>query len=167
MSNRRKARIVAVISFLTIPALHRFYLGDTTAGILIILFFWFFYIGAIIALMDIIRFSRMTDQEFDDRYTVGFKMKPVNLPLLFSVLTPILIIVGGVGLFLKDRIICLPDAVARACMIMTEGDNILNAKGINIPRELASAIQTLPPYILGLAGIFILGLILKSSNHNA
>jgi TM2 domain-containing membrane protein YozV len=40
MSNRTKALIAAVISFLTIPGLHRFYLGDTTAGILIILFSW-------------------------------------------------------------------------------------------------------------------------------
>ena len=94
-------------------------------------------------------------------------MKPVNLPLLFSIVTPVLIIFGGVGLFLKDRVICLPNAVTTACILMTEGDNILNAKGINISRELAWAIQSLPPYILGLAGIFILGLILKSNNRNA
>jgi len=166
MSNRTKALIAAVISFLTIPGLHRFYLGDTTAGILIILFIWL-GVGVIITLIDLVRFLVMSDQAFDAKYSVGFKMKPVNLPILFGILTPVLIILGGVGLFLKDRIICLPDAVARACLLMTEGDNILNAKGMNIPREFAWAIQTLPPYILGLAGIFILGIILKSSNRNA
>lgn len=167
MSKRKKALIAAVISLLTIPGLHRLYIGDTTAGILVILFIWL-GVGAIITLIDIVRFSVISDQDFDARYSVGFKMEPVNIPLLFSILAPVLIIFGGVGLFLKERIICLPDAVAKVCMLMTEGDNILNAKGMDIPREIAWAIQTLPPYILGLAGIFILGIILlKSSNRNA
>lgn len=161
MSNREKVLLVALISLFTIGGLHRFYIGDKKTGILAILFFWL-YVGFIITLVDIVRFLRMSDAEFDAKYQI----KPLTLPLFLSIITPLLIIVGGVGLFLKDRVMCLPNAVARECIFVTEGDNILNARGTDISREFAWAIETFPPYILGLAGICILGLIVISNNRN-
>ena len=38
---------------------------------------------------------------------------------------------------------------------------VFNSKGIEISRELASAIQYFSPYLLGFGGIFLLGTILK------
>jgi TM2 domain-containing membrane protein YozV len=164
MSNRKQALLVALIFLPTVfSGLHRFYIGDKKTGILAILFFWL-YVGFIITLVDIVRFLRMSDEEFDAKYTVAFQ---ITLPLCLSIITPLLIIVGGVGLFLKDKVMCLPNAVARECIFVTEGDNILNARGTDISREFAWAIETFPPYILGLAGICILGLIVISSNRNA
>jgi len=163
MSNRKQALLVTLILLFIFPGgLHRFYIGDTKSGILAILFFWL-YVGLAFALVDIVRFSRMSDEEFDAKYTVAFQ---ITLPLSLSIITPLLIIIGGVGLFLKDRVMCLPNAVARECIFVTEGDNILNARGTDISREFAWAIETFPPYILGLAGICILGLIVISNNRN-
>jgi TM2 domain-containing membrane protein YozV len=78
MSNRKKARLVALICLLLlVPGLHRFYMGDTTLGILILLSS-VLYISLVVAIIDIVRFYIMSDEEFDSKYTVGFKMKPVN-----------------------------------------------------------------------------------------
>jgi len=165
MSNRKKARLVALIGLLLfVPGLHRFYMGDTTIGILLLLSS-VVYISLVVAIIDIVRFYRMSDKEFDSKYTVGFKMKPVNLPLLLSVITPLLILIGGVGLFLKDRVMCLP--LKNGCFLIKEGESILRPRGESIPKALAWSIQTLPPYILGLAGICILALIILSNNRNA
>jgi hypothetical protein len=89
---------------------------------------------------------------------------PVNWPLLLSVITPLLIIIGGVGLFLKDRVMCLP--LEKGCFLIKESESILRPRGESITKELAWSIQTLPPYILGLAGICILALIIISSNRS-
>ncbi|MEG4170762.1 MULTISPECIES: hypothetical protein [unclassified Microcoleus] len=166
MSNRKKARLVAIISLFTIPGLHRFYIGDSPGAILVLLSS-FILVGYFLILGDIFRFNSLSDQEFDARYTVGFnfKMEAVNFPQLLTILAVILIMTGGAGLFFKERVLCFPEALVKPCILVTEGDNILNAKGIEISRELASFIQNFPPYLLGFGGIFMLGAILKSGNR--
>jgi TM2 domain-containing membrane protein YozV len=80
MSNRKKVRLVAIISFFTIPGLHRFYIGDNAGGILIFLSGFSLLIGRVFILVDIFRFNSLSDQEFDAKYTVGFKF-----PNLFGI----------------------------------------------------------------------------------
>ena len=166
MSNRRKARLVAIVSLFTISGFHRFYIGDNIGAILVILSSLIF-VGWLITLWDIIWMSRMSDQDFDAQYTLGFRIEAEKLPQLFTFLAVIFIIIGGAGLFFKERVLCFPEALLKSCIWVTEGDNIFNAKGIEISREIALVIQNFPPYILGLGGIFLLGAILKSSNRNA
>jgi len=168
MSNRKKARLIAIISLFTFPGLHRFYIGDSTGAILVFLS-CFILVGYFLILGDIFRFGSLSDQEFDARSTTGFnlKMEAVNLPQLFTIIAVILIITGGSGVFFKERVLCFPEALVKPCILVIEGDNILNAKGIEISRELASGIQNLSPYMLGFGGIFLLGAILKSGNRNA
>lgn len=79
----------------------------------------------------------------------------------FQVLSSFAVMIGGVGLFLKERVLCFPEVLVKPCILVTEGDSIFNSKGIEISRELASAIQNFSPYLLGFGGIFLLGTILK------
>lgn len=47
--------------------IQKFYLGQTKRGILYILFFWTF-IPAVFCLIDLLKFTFMTEEEFDDKY---------------------------------------------------------------------------------------------------
>lgn len=48
---------------------HRFYLGQTGLGLLYLVFFWTFIPG-LIAIIDIICFLVMSDEEFDQKYNL-------------------------------------------------------------------------------------------------
>jgi TM2 domain-containing membrane protein YozV len=72
MSNRKKARLVAIISLFTIPGLHRFYIGDRAGFILVFLSSFILLIGQVLTLRDILLFNSLSDKEFDARYTTGF-----------------------------------------------------------------------------------------------
>jgi len=63
------SRITAALLAFTLGGfgVHRFYLGDTTYGVLMLLFFWTF-IPAIIAFIDFVRFLVMSDREFSEKY---------------------------------------------------------------------------------------------------
>lgn len=65
----QKSRGVAIILAVLLGGIgvHRFYLGRMTSGILMLLFCWTF-IPLIIAIIDIIRFIIMSDDEFQRRY---------------------------------------------------------------------------------------------------
>lgn len=184
-SKRRKALIAAGIAFFTIPGLHRLYLGDTIVGRLLIIpffclfaFWWseptrnfvmiptvcLYWIALTVTAIDFIRFWRMSDREFDTKYTtITFHRNPVYRDPVywFQGFSSLAVMIGGAGLFFKDRVLCFPEVLVRPCILLTEGDNILNAKGVEISRELASAIQNFSPYLLGFGGIFLLGSILK------
>ncbi len=64
-----KSRGVAIILALFLGGfgVHRFYLGRMKSAILMLIFFWTF-IPAIIALVDVVRFLMMKDQDFQNRY---------------------------------------------------------------------------------------------------
>lgn len=85
MSNRKKTLFLIFLSFLCglyLVPIHRFYIGDTTIGILAILFCWV-GAGVMLTLIDFFIFLFMSDPKFDSRHTVNFKpMKPVNYSLL-------------------------------------------------------------------------------------
>jgi TM2 domain-containing membrane protein YozV len=67
----QKSRGIAILLALFLGGVggHRFYLGQITAGVLMLLFFWTF-IPVIIAIIDIIRYLLMSDAEFQKRYGV-------------------------------------------------------------------------------------------------
>ena len=68
--NDQKSRGVTILLALFLGGLggHRFYLGQMTAGVLMLLFFWTL-IPAIIAIIDIIRYLVMGEDEFQKRYS--------------------------------------------------------------------------------------------------
>ena len=51
---------------------HKFYLGQTTSGILSLIFFWT-GIPALIAIIDIIRFVVMPDETFNSLYNKAYE----------------------------------------------------------------------------------------------
>lgn len=58
---------IVLALFLGGIGVHRFYLGQITAGVLMFIFFWTF-IPAIIAFIDVIRYLVMGEAEFQRRY---------------------------------------------------------------------------------------------------
>ncbi len=67
IANRSKGVALLLALFLGGLGAHRFYLGDTGLGILYLLFFWTF-IPAFIALIDLLIILVMPSREFDLRY---------------------------------------------------------------------------------------------------
>lgn len=67
--NKITAGLLAL--FLGGIGIHRFYIGDSTKGILYLIFFWTFIPG-IIALIDAIRIFIMSEKEFQD-YVKNFQ----------------------------------------------------------------------------------------------
>lgn len=67
MSRRAKAILFAL--FLGGLGIHKFYLNQIGQGVVMLLFFWTF-IPAIIAIVDVIRFALMSNEEFDAKYPV-------------------------------------------------------------------------------------------------
>ena len=67
MSRRSKAILLAL--FLGGFGVHRFYLNKVGQGILSLLFFWTF-IPALIAIIDVIRYALMSNEAFDAKYPV-------------------------------------------------------------------------------------------------
>jgi TM2 domain-containing membrane protein YozV len=65
MSRRAKAILLAL--FLGGIGIHKFYLNKVGQGVLFLLFFWTL-IPALIALIDVIRFAMMSNEEFDKAY---------------------------------------------------------------------------------------------------
>jgi TM2 domain-containing membrane protein YozV len=65
-----KSRLIAIILAILLGGIgiHRFYLGQNGAGILMLLFFWTF-IPTIIALIDVIRYALMSEADFQARYS--------------------------------------------------------------------------------------------------
>jgi TM2 domain-containing membrane protein YozV len=162
-TNREKAIIVALISWF-IPGLSRFYLGDTTSGILAVLFTWL-GVGMIFTVLDLMRFTRMSDASFDQKYTVGFKMSSVNLTVLFGALAVPLTVIGLVCLGLKDHVACF-NYTSEYCVLVTPGKDVLAGEGQRISGFMGWAVQNLAPYTLGLAGILFLGAVFKSNKVN-
>ncbi len=68
--HNQKSRGIAIILaiFLGGVGAHRFYLGQMTAGVLMLLFFWTL-IPAIIAIIDIVRYLVMGEAKFQRRYS--------------------------------------------------------------------------------------------------
>lgn len=58
---------IVLALFLGGIGVHRFYLGQITSGVLMLIFFWTF-IPAIIAFIDVIRYLVMGEAEFQRRY---------------------------------------------------------------------------------------------------
>jgi hypothetical protein len=73
-----------------------------------------------------------------------------------------LFIVGGIGLFLSSKTMCL----LGECIFITEGSSILDARGTRINSTTAGVIQAAPPYILGLGGVLLLAGLLKSDKED-
>ncbi|OGG51326.1 hypothetical protein A3D72_01720 [Candidatus Uhrbacteria bacterium RIFCSPHIGHO2_02_FULL_57_19] len=65
MSRRTKAILLAL--FLGGIGIHKFYLNKVGQGVLFLLFFWTL-IPALIALIDVIRFAIMSNEDFDKAY---------------------------------------------------------------------------------------------------
>jgi TM2 domain-containing membrane protein YozV len=64
--NRRL--IAAILAFMLGGiGIHKFYLGQTKHGVLMLLFSWTF-IPAIIALINMVQYLRMSDAEFNQKY---------------------------------------------------------------------------------------------------
>jgi TM2 domain-containing membrane protein YozV len=69
MKNEKNYVLTIVLAlFLGGIGVHRFYLGQTAAGVLMLIFFWTF-IPAIIAFIDVIRYLVMGESEFHRRYS--------------------------------------------------------------------------------------------------
>lgn len=68
----RKDRISAALLavFLGFIGIHKFYLGNTKAGVLYIIFFWTF-IPSILALIDFAIILFMDDAAFDAKYNIN------------------------------------------------------------------------------------------------
>lgn len=66
---RQKDRAIAVVLafFFGGFGIHKFYLGRTFAGVMYLMFFWTF-VPALLAWIDIIRMAFMTREEFDQAY---------------------------------------------------------------------------------------------------
>jgi TM2 domain-containing membrane protein YozV len=62
-TDKDKTTAALLAFFLGGIGVHRFYLGDTGKGVVMLLFFWT-AIPAIIALIDFIKYLTMSDQEF-------------------------------------------------------------------------------------------------------
>jgi TM2 domain-containing membrane protein YozV len=70
--------------FLSGLNVHRFYLNQVSYGILMLLFFWTFIL-AIIAIVDIIHFAMLSNKEFDANYpSVHCRPKTSKRRLLLS-----------------------------------------------------------------------------------
>ncbi len=69
-TGRGKSKVVAGVLGILLPGLgiHHFYLGSTTAGILIILGVCCVGLGSIVGFVEGIMLLVMTDEEFDARY---------------------------------------------------------------------------------------------------
>ena len=65
----QKSRVVAIILALFLGGLgaHKFYLGRVAAGVLYLLFFWTF-IPAIVAFIEMIVYITMSDEAFAEKY---------------------------------------------------------------------------------------------------
>jgi len=65
----KKEKLIAIILafFLGNFGIHRFYLKKPISGLLMILFFWTF-IPALIAIIDVIRYAFMSNDKFDKLY---------------------------------------------------------------------------------------------------
>jgi hypothetical protein len=73
-----------------------------------------------------------------------------------------LFIVGGIGLFLSSKTMC----ILGECILITEGSSIVDARGMRINSTTAGLIQGAPPYVLGLGGVFLLAGLLKSDKED-
>ncbi|MBF5043321.1 TM2 domain-containing protein [Aggregicoccus sp. 17bor-14] len=67
---KTKGTAIILAFFLGGFGIHKFYLGRTLAGVLYLLFFWTF-IPALLALVDIVVLAAMDQQKFDARFNAG------------------------------------------------------------------------------------------------
>ncbi len=83
--NNQKSRGITILLALLLGGLggHRFYLGQMTAGVLMLLFFWTL-IPTLIAVVDIIRYLVMGEVEFQKRYSNAAAKNTVNTNLTIS-----------------------------------------------------------------------------------
>jgi hypothetical protein len=76
----------------------------------------------------------------------------------------LLFVLGGGAYYLARRTVCLP--FVEQCMFITEGENLFNAKGMQMNSGLATVIQSSPPIFLGLGGILLLAGLIKSNKED-
>lgn len=67
MHGPRRGTAILLAVFLGGFGVHRFYIGRVGSGFLFLLFFWTF-IPLIISIIDIIRWSKLSSEEFAQRY---------------------------------------------------------------------------------------------------
>lgn len=67
LHDRSRTTAIILAFFLGAVGIHKFYLGQTTAGVVYLLFFWT-CIPAFLALIDFIVLLVMDDDKFDDKY---------------------------------------------------------------------------------------------------
>ena len=82
----------------------------------------------------------------------------INLAIMLFILGAV---TGGLGSFLASRMTCIADQ----CFYVTEGDNILGTKVMKVDQGTTRFLQSSPPYILGLGGVFLLAGLLKTDSE--
>ncbi|PSF38520.1 hypothetical protein C7H19_05925 [Aphanothece hegewaldii CCALA 016] len=70
---KNKVAATLLVFFLGGFGIHKFYLGETLAGVLYLLFFWTF-IPSIFAFFDFIGLLIMSEQSFNVKYNLGYTL---------------------------------------------------------------------------------------------
>ncbi|MDF5706653.1 MAG: hypothetical protein PUP90_02955 [Nostoc sp. S4] len=168
MSNRKRTLLLIFLSFfcgLYLVAIHRLYIGDTTLGILAILFCWI-GAGLLLTVIDFFYFLLISDQDFDSKYTVNFKpMKPVNHSLLLYGLAGACLFIGILLAIIQGTTI--PDCTTSYCKIVSNktGEAVLFS-GYDLFKEIVAIFYSdnFKWFILGLAGISFIGALVRENN---
>ncbi|MBO1050648.1 MAG: hypothetical protein HEQ25_01090 [Dolichospermum sp. DET73] len=80
-------------------------------------------------------------------------MKEINKSS-FVTFAVLFFLLGLGGFFMAKRTVCVP--LTYECYFVTEGNNVLDAKGLKVDPSLASIVQTSPYILFPLSGILLL-----------